>query len=112
MSAYLVIDNMVDDEYNKETYPCNDKLDETSIESYENTNYNNVFECINIGDIVYNNPGTILGKCFYKSTDGSQTICLENKKLAIWIKGKCFKTKNGWMFIEGELKAFYKDCCP
>ena len=72
---------------------------------------NNVFTSVNIGDYVYDRPGKLLGKCFYKSTDNSETVCLENGRLAIWIKGFCLKQKKGWMFIEGDLKAFYKDCC-
>ena len=70
----------------------------------------NVFKVINIGDNVYDKPGKLLGKCFYKSTDNSETICLENGRIAIWIKGLCIKQEKGWMFIEGDLIAFYKDC--
>ena len=71
----------------------------------------NVFDCVNIGDYVFDKPGKLLGKCFYKSKDNSETVCLENGRIAIWIKGFCLKQKTGWLFVEGDLKAFYKDCC-
>lgn len=90
-------------------YACSACADNYKEHFYQ---YNEAFYCVNIGDIVYDKPGKILGKCFYKSKDNSETICLENGRIAIWIKGKCLKDNNGWIFTDGELKAFYKDCCP
>ena len=139
MSAYLVVENIptITHDYQDCDY-CDNKVDANCLEPdeknlaeqgggyacaacadliYEEEDdeeddcFNNVINCVNIGDVVYDKPGILLGKCFYKSNDGSNTICLENKRLAIWIKGKCLKQKHGWLFIEGNMTAFYKDCC-
>ena len=61
---------------------------------------NNVFDSVNIGDVVYDIPRKLLGKCFYKSNDGSKTVCLENGRLAIWINGFCLKQKTGWLLLK------------
>lgn len=134
-TQYLIIDDVNDEtcaglescEYcsNKVNPSCLEpgelKLDEEegggyactgcAYENYGSLYTNNVFDSVNIGDVVYDIPGKLLGKCFYKSNDGSNTVCLENGRLAIWIKGFCLKQKKGWLFVEGDLKAFYKDCC-
>lgn len=133
-SPYLIIDNIADETCAglENCDFCSNKVDPNCLEQGEmnlaeegggyactscaNENYgslytNNVFDCINIGDFVYDKPGKLLGKCFYKSKDNSETVCLENGRIAIWIKGFCLKQKKGWLFVEGDLKAFYKDCC-
>ena len=71
----------------------------------------NIFTVINIGDNVYDQQEKLLGKCFYKSIDNSETVCLENGRIAIWIKGLCLKQGKSCMFIGGDITAFYKDTC-
>ena len=71
-----------------------------------------VFECHDIvkkGDIIFDHANKILGNCCYKEKDGKNFICLEKGTYIIWIKGYCMKHKNGWLFIEGEKKVYYKD---
>ena len=75
------------------------------------TTFRKCYDIINLGDIVYDYNDIPLGKCFFKSKDDKDHICLENGKFIIWINGFCFKNKKGWMFCEGDKKIFYKDCC-
>ena len=67
-----------------------EKLDSDDVTD-NNIYADNVFDCVNIGDDVFDRPDKLLGKCFYKSKDNSKTICLEKGRLAIWIKGFCLK---------------------
>ena len=88
MAEYLIIDNIADDGYEECDF-CTNKVDPNCLEPDEKNlaeegggyacsacadnykehfyQYNEAFYCVNIGDIVYDKPGKILGKCFYKS---------------------------------------------
>ena len=58
------------------------------LNQFNMTTFRKCYDIINIGDIVYDYNDIPLGKCFFKSKDDKDNICLENGKFIIWIKDR------------------------
>ena len=52
---------------------CTNDIEKLDCDDFTDNNIyaDNVFDCVNIDDYVFDKPGKLIGKCFYKSKDDS-----------------------------------------